>query len=171
MASGGWPGEGPSGTFVVLMNAGAARILGDVRPDGRAEGIDERLAHPVLPLREIMADRPGRSFSSGSHGQRSAMVYASDPEREADRAFAEAIAARLGALHREGALRRLAILAAPEMLGHLRAAIGAGSGAGSGAGLGAAVVLEEAVNLLNLPEPDLAPALARHLAEGGITGR
>jgi len=100
MARADWPGEGPSGTFVVLMNAGAARILGDVRPDGRAEGIDERLAHPVLPLREIMADRPGRSFSSGSQGQRSAMVYGADPEREAERAFAAAVVARLGSAPR-----------------------------------------------------------------------
>jgi len=159
MARADWPGEGPSGTFVVLMNAGAARILGDVRPDGRAEGIDERLAHAVLPLREIMADRPGRSFSSGSQGQRSAMVYGADPEREAERAFAAAVVARLETLRRAGALRHLAILAAPDMLGHLREALGPA--------LGALLRHEGAVNLLNLPEPDLAPALARHLGGEG----
>lgn len=150
-----WPGEGPSGIFALLLNAGSARILGDLRPDGRAEGIDERLAHPVLPLREIMADRPGRSFSSGSHGQRSAMVYGSDPGRAAERAFATEVVARLEALRRAGALRQLVILAAPEMFGILREELGPA--------LGALLRHEGAANLLNLPEPDLAPALARHL--------
>jgi protein required for attachment to host cells len=140
-----------------LLNAGAARILRDVDRDGHAHGGDERLAHPVLPLRALMADRPGRSFSSGSRGQRSAMVYGSDPERDSERAFARTVAARLEEIAQDGGIGRLVILADPEMLGLLRDVLPES--------IGARVVHEEALNLLNLPEPDLPAALVRAMAD------
>lgn len=66
-------------TWALVLNSARCRIL----RGGAAKG-DDTLAELVLRsesrhLRDIMSDKPGRSFASTGGGRRSAMEYASDP--------------------------------------------------------------------------------------------
>ena len=105
--------------WALVMSATEARILkGIVR--GAVEDVPEVSLHAEhKDLKQIMSDKPGRSFASRGQG-RSAMEYASDPVKDAKRAFVEEA---VNLLHRHFAKRdftKLAILAGPEMLGLLR---------------------------------------------------
>lgn len=71
------------------------------------------------PLREIMADRPGRSFTSIT-GRRSAMEYRSDPVRDETRSFATSIMSAVEARFKRGDFDQLVICAPPRMLDALR---------------------------------------------------
>jgi protein required for attachment to host cells len=71
------------------------------------------------PPREIMADRPGRSFSSTSD-HRSGMEPKSNPVREREKDFAHRIADYLDEHVRKGHVERLMVFAEPRMLGALR---------------------------------------------------
>ncbi len=140
-------------TWFLVTDGAKARIVRDlkIRP-----GTGERLEDLVLEVQhnrrqEIMADRPGRSFSSHD-ARRSAMEYRSDPVREQQQGFAAKLIEDLEG-HRKGeAFDRLVIIAAPRMLGLLREAM-----PGS---LKSVVVGEFAKDLANLPENKLHDTLA-----------
>ncbi|WP_127900134.1 host attachment protein [Solirhodobacter olei] len=109
--------------WILVMNAAHARLIeGLAAPRSPAPHEQAIEAHPQRPG-EIMADKPGRSFSIGSGGRRSAMVSPSDPQREAERAFVDRIIEMVEKAHSAGAFDRLVVVAAPEMLGLWRAAL------------------------------------------------
>lgn len=141
-------------TWVLLIDAGEARVLR--KPDPAPEMANLPLetvldrTSDVRPLREIMSDKPGRSFSSHGHGQ-SAMEYSSDPVRDETRAFARDILTELDARLKTGDFARLLVYAPPRMLGLLREVMPDG--------LAGAVAGEHAKDLLKLPELDLRSLL------------
>ncbi|RWB97329.1 MAG: host attachment protein [Mesorhizobium sp.] len=113
----------PQKTWVLIADGARARVLRDVLSVGKApEEHEDLVFHSERrQLREIMADKPGRSFAS-TGTRRSAMEYHSDPVREEDRAFAAMLADMLHSRHLAGDFDQLVVAAAPQMLGDLRQA-------------------------------------------------
>ena len=104
------------------------------------------------PAREIMADAPGRAFSSVG-GRRSAMEYRSDPVREEATAFARSIIDELESRRGAGEFDALIVCAPPRVLGAIREVMPEG--------LKAVVRSETAKDLTKLPELELREALQR----------
>ncbi|WP_284269169.1 host attachment protein [Mesorhizobium huakuii] len=109
--------------WVLVADGARARILRDVLSAGEPSGDGDDLVFKAQrrQLREIMADKPGRSFASVGT-RRSAMEYHSEPVREEDRAFASTLADTLQNHHLAKDFDRLVVVAAPQMLGDLRQA-------------------------------------------------
>jgi protein required for attachment to host cells len=105
--------------WALVMSATQARIITGIAR-GAVDDVPELVLHAEhKDLRDIMSDKPGRSFSSVGSG-RSAMEYASDPVKNAKRAFVDAAVALLHKHFAKHDFTRLAIFAGPEMLGLLR---------------------------------------------------
>ncbi|MDP2079468.1 MAG: host attachment protein [Pseudotabrizicola sp.] len=109
-------------------------------------------------LRDIMSDKPGRSFTSMGDGRRSAIEYAGDPIAEDQREFIRHIIALLESHRRAGDFDTLAVFAEHDMLGHLRRMIPQT--------LADLVIREVPKNLLHLSAQELAEAVARELRDG-----
>jgi protein required for attachment to host cells len=140
------------------MNSARCRIL-----RGLGAGDEDALAELVLRsesrnLREIMADKPGRSFASMGGGRRSAMEYASDPVAEDQREFIRQVIAVLESHRRAGDFNRLAVFAEHDILGYLRQMMPPF--------LREMVIHEVAKNLLHLPALELQEAILRELKDG-----
>ena len=103
-------------------------------------------------LQQIMADRPGRSYSSHD-ARRSAMEYHSDPVVEQQQRFAEFLIGEFETHHAAGSVDKLIIVAEPHMLGLLRKALPES--------LKSVVIGEFALDLTNLPESKLYAAIDR----------
>ena len=143
----------PQKIWVLVADGARARILRDIATAG--ETPDERqelvFRSEQRQLREIMADKPGRSFASTGR-RRSAMEYHSDPVREDDRAFAATLAEVLDSHRLAGDFDQLVVAAAPQMLGDLREAFPAN--------LRRATVAEVAKDFTKLPAQELRQAIA-----------
>ncbi|WP_116134732.1 host attachment protein [Tropicimonas sp. IMCC34043] len=136
-----------SRTWALVMNAVRARILQGVG-DGDGEGAVELVSRArSTHLRDIMTDKPGRSFSSGATGRRSAIEMGSDPILRDMQDFASETAELLEKHRRAGDFARLALFAEPKMLGILRKEFPAT--------LWATVFLDLPLNLIALSERDL----------------
>lgn len=98
-------------------------------------------------LRDLMAGKPGRSRSPDRSGRSPAMDDGADMVRHDMQDFARELLARLDSHRLAGELERLAIFAAPDMLGILRAEMPRS--------LRARVFLERAQNLMPLDETEL----------------
>lgn len=113
-------------TWVLVADAARARI---VLNEGPGRGLNTALVRefegPNAPAREIMADRPGRTFDSAGTG-RHAKERPTDPKLVEQRAFLAEIAAYLEHEAKRGAYDRLVIVAPPRALGNLRAALADG---------------------------------------------
>ena len=97
----------------ILVNGQAGRGLTEL-PEGQFDGPNRR-------AQDVVADRPGRSFDSQGLGGRHAMEPTM-PQYDQDRQhFARELAAWLDDPDRRQSFDRLAIVAAPRMLGELRA--------------------------------------------------
>lgn len=136
-----------SKTWALVMNGERARILRGLE-DGDGEDPVElvsraRSAH----LRDIMADKAGRSFSSGSTGRRSAVEMGSDPILRDMQDFASETADVLEKHRQAGDFARLAIFAESKMLGILRKECPAT--------LWTTVFLDLPLNLIALSERDI----------------
>ena len=139
--------------WALVLDSSHARIL---------KGLEEEPPPPEIEmhaeahkLRDIMSDKPGRSFSSTGEGRRSAIEYGSDPLREADKDFLRKVIATLEDHREAGELERLAIFAEPRMLGLLRTLLPAA--------LRRVVVHEMAINLVHVAPHELPQVLRRHL--------
>ena len=145
---------GTTEIWILVADAARAKVLRLPRPplDLRNEPLEVVFEDSVehLPLREIMADVPGRSFASVGD-RRSAMAYRSDPVREEMASFAASLLAELAARHADGAFDELVVCAPPRMLGALREAMPAR--------LAAAVTGEIGKDFTRLPELDLREVL------------
>lgn len=144
--------------WALVMSSTQARII-----KGIARGAVDDLAELTLhtehkDLREIMSDKPGRSFSSVGSA-RSAMEYASDPVKDAKRAFVDEVATLLHRHFAQHDFTRLAVFAAPEMLGLLRD--------GLPPDLGHAVIIEMPKNLLHETPHDLRRIVTDHVLARG----
>lgn len=107
-------------TWALAINGSRCRILRGLLSD-RADALPELvLRSEARNLRDIMSDKPGRSFVSTGGGRRSAMEYASDPLAEDQREFIRQVIALLDSHRRAGGFDRLAVFAEHDMLGTLR---------------------------------------------------
>jgi protein required for attachment to host cells len=139
-------------TWIVVADGAQAKIF---EHDGPGKGLralkDLNREQEPLQAREIMADKPGRSFSSAGPGSRSAMEYHTDPVQVRERRFVEELAETLDKKHQEGAFDRLVIAAAPSALGDLRPALSDG--------VKGTILAELPKDLTNIPIPKLAEHL------------
>lgn len=110
-------------TWALVADGVRARLLRDLEVTAKGGAAPGELIQRarVERLREIMADRPGRSFASDRTGRRSAMEHAADPVHEDMCSFARELSVRLDEHRLAGDFNRLAVVAAPAMLGVLRA--------------------------------------------------
>lgn len=147
-----------SKTWALVINGARCRIV-----RGLSNSAEDALAELVLRsesrnLREIMSDKPGRSFASKGGGRRSAMEYASDPIAEDQRDFIRQAIALLESHRRAGEFDKLAVFAEHDMLGHLRRLMPRT--------LADLVIREEPKNLLHLPAHELLEVVQSELKDG-----
>jgi protein required for attachment to host cells len=131
----------------LVTNGAQARILRDVEHADAVEPVELVSREPLTHLRDIMSDKPGRSFASRARGRRSAMEPGSDPVLRVMQDFAAETAEYLEKHRLAGDFSRLAVLAEPKMLGVLRSTFPAG--------LWATVFLDLPINLTTLPDREL----------------
>jgi len=142
-------------TWILVMSGTRARVLrGFGHEDGEPPG-ELVLRSEHRRLREIMADKPGRSQACAGDGRRSAMEYASDPLREDERDLLRRVLDLLQAHRRAGDFRHLALYAEPQMLGLFRQM--------APPALAEAVVSEHSKNLIHLEPRELAARVAEDL--------
>ncbi len=109
--------------WVLIADAHRARLFRREGGDGELlPALDREMIGESRPSREIASDRPGRSFDSGGEG-RHAMAPSTDPARHAQASFAHDIAGRLDKERTRHAFDELIVVAPPEFLGDLRAAM------------------------------------------------
>jgi protein required for attachment to host cells len=139
-------------TWIVLADGDQAKIF---EHDGPGKGLhavkDVNLEQDRLRAQDIMADKPGRAFSSAGPGSRSAVDYRSDPVAVRERRFVEKLADVLEQKRQEGAFDRLVIAAAPTALGDLRPALSEE--------VKSAILAELPKDLTNVPTAKLAEHL------------
>jgi protein required for attachment to host cells len=141
-------------TWVVIADAARARVF-ETRGKGTGLTAVDGLAlkAELLPNRELVSDRPGRSFESVG-GTRHAME-GSDPHREQKRQFARRIVEVVEARQATKSFDRLVLVAPPVTMGDLRAALPAR--------VKAAVAAEVVADLTNTPVRELPAHLAEHI--------
>lgn len=109
----------PPKLWVLVADASRARIVRNFAPSQKlVEDTELVVRSEHRRLKEIMTDKPGRSFAPvGS--RRSSMEYRSNPVREDEKSFARTIVDMLNIHRLAGDFDQLAIYAAPRMLGDL----------------------------------------------------
>lgn len=138
-------------TWALVTNGERALILRGIGDGGADEPIELLAAAGAGKPGDYWTDRAGRSFASGDEARRSAMEPGSDPVLRRMHDFARETLDALGKHHRDGGFTRLAVFAAPKMLGALRQEMPAA--------LRAVLVAETDANLVHLPEADLRRAI------------
>jgi protein required for attachment to host cells len=142
-------------TWILVMNGTRARIIRGLPGNGETTLDELVLRSEHKRLKDIMADKPGRSFSIGSGGRRSAMEYGSDPLAEDERDFLRRVIDLLDAHRRAGDFTSLAVFAEPSVLGEFRKLVPGP--------LAAKIQSEHAANLLHLAPRELAEKVGQEL--------
>lgn len=146
---------GGSRTWALVMNGVRARILRSLEEaDGEAP-VELASSASSTHLRDIMADKAGRSFSSDASGRRSAMEPGGDAVMRDMQDFAGETAEFLERHHRAGDFSRLAIFAEPKMLGIVRTEFPET--------LWSTVFMDVPMNLVSLPERELRERVRDHI--------
>lgn len=113
----------PIRTWILVADGARARVLENTGP---GKGISEvpgmEFTEQRLENREIMADRPGRSFESADQS-RHAMEPRSDPKQMMETAFVTGLVETLNEKFQAGSFDRLVLVAAPKALGDIRKAM------------------------------------------------
>lgn len=146
-----------SKTWALVLNSARCRILRGLGADGGEVPAELVLRSESRHLRDIMSDKPGRSFASAGGGRRSAMEYASDQIAEDRRDFLRQVIALLESHRCAGDFDRLAVFAEHDMLGYLRQMIPRA--------LADLVILEEPKNLLHLSVQELAEVVSHEVRD------
>ncbi len=111
-------------TWIVIADGSRAQIFLNEGPgSGLVPALNHALVADNRSSGKISSDRPGRTFDSAGTG-RHAMSPSTDPHRHAQISFAHDIANVLEENRHKQAFDLLFIVAAPKMLGDLRAAFG-----------------------------------------------
>lgn len=108
--------------WVVVANGSVARILAGSRPNDLE--VLEIIEHPDARLmsRDLVSDKPGRSYDSFGAGRHAVEPPKTPKEVESER-FALKLSQHLAKAHAKGAFEALYLIAAPHFLGLLRAAL------------------------------------------------
>jgi protein required for attachment to host cells len=110
-------------TWIVVADGAVARFYSLAGPAAKIEpALPYELRHPNPASRNQGTDHPGRVHES-SGVARHAVEPRVDPHRESKRTFAREIAELLAVKTREKSFERLVIVAPPQMMGDLRAAL------------------------------------------------
>jgi protein required for attachment to host cells len=113
----------PTTTWILIADGARARIYANHGPGKGVEAVEgAEFAGDHRPDREIMSDKPGRTFESVGT-TRHAIQPHHDPHRELKRDFSEELAAMLEQQLAQKAFDRVILVAPPPMLGDLRAAL------------------------------------------------
>ncbi|WP_309667487.1 host attachment protein [Tabrizicola sp.] len=144
--------------WALVMSSTQARIIKGIAKGATDEMPELALHAEHKDLREIMADKPGRSFASVGSA-RSAMEYASDPVKDAKRAFVDEAVILLHQHFVKHDFTHLAIFAGPEMLGLLRD--------GLPPDLQHAIIVDMPKNLLHETPHDLRRIVTDHVFTKG----
>lgn len=109
--------------WIVVAHNTEAAIYTVERPTGPLAHV-RTLEHPAGALRnrELETDRPGRAFDRAGKG-RHAMSHEVEPAEQETLRFAQRVAGELRAARLAREFDALLLVAAPEFLGHLRAAL------------------------------------------------
>jgi protein required for attachment to host cells len=139
-------------TWIVVADGARARFL---RSEGWGHGLTQALDQAMVgdnrPSHEIGSDRPGRTFSSAT-GHPSGMEPKTDWHRFEKAQFAKEVAKAVEKAAIAGEFDRLVLVAPPQALGDLRAALGGNAQA--------KIVAELGKDLTHLPLHELEPRLA-----------
>lgn len=147
-----------SRTWALVINGARCRIMRGVSARGHDALTELVLRSESRNLRDIMSDKPGRSFASMGGGRRSAMEYASDPVAEDQREFIRQVISLLESHRRASDFDRLAVFAEHDTLGHLRQMMPQT--------LADLVIREVPKNLLHHSAQELAEVVSRELQDG-----
>lgn len=122
-------GASANKVWVVVANASTARLFRGT-DDGSNVVEFETLAHPASRVagRDLMTDGPGIAFRSTGAGWHTAGPETEIKQHEL-RSFATVIARRLDDARTHGDCRSVAVIAAPALLGELRARMNGPTGA------------------------------------------
>lgn len=111
----------PKHTWVLIADAGRARILEQTAPGGKLTAVPGLAFETDLPpTHELVNDRQPRSVESVGHA-RHAISSGVDPHRKEKRKFIDLLAAELE--QRLDSYDKLVLVAPPQALGDLRAAL------------------------------------------------
>lgn len=107
-------------TWIVVADHQRARVLMNGGPGRRLQPVDAMDLETHLKAgRDIVADRPGRSFESKGN-MRHALQRRVDPHRQAAERFVERVVKALTAASEKGDYDRLVLIAPPRALGEFR---------------------------------------------------
>lgn len=110
----------PTITWVLIADGARARVYVNEGPGKGIEAVaGAEYAADHRPDREILDDKPGRTFES-ANTTRHAYEPPHDPHRELKRSFAESLVAMLEEKLAQKAFDRVVLVAPPAMLGDLR---------------------------------------------------
>jgi protein required for attachment to host cells len=113
----------PTTTWILIADGARARIFANLGPGKGIEAVDGgTFEGDHRPDREIMSDKPGRSFESVGD-TRHAYESHHDPHRELKRTFSHELAALLDEKLAAKAYDRVVLVAPPATLGDLRSAL------------------------------------------------
>lgn len=136
-------------TWIVIADGNQAKVF---EHDGPGKGLkplkDLNFEQEPLRAQDIMADKPGRSFTSAGPSSRSSIEPSSDPVAVRERKFVEKLADVLHEKQQEGKFDRLVIAAAPTALGDIRPALSDQ--------VKDTILAEMPKDLTNIPMPKLA---------------
>lgn len=131
-------------TWILVTDGGRAKVFLSAG-EGRLEMLHEAaIDHPAS--RDIVSDRPGRTFDSAGTG-RHAMEPPSDPHDRAESEFIRSVASHVETACGNNEFDNLVVVAAPRALGDLRAACSKR--------LKAAISEEIAKDVTNMSTPEL----------------
>ena len=112
--------KSPDRLWVVVADGGAARVLAVSEDRGHIEVMREMIsANLHLKTHDLVSDRAGRSFESGSP-TRHAIAPRHDPHQEQKHHFIQALADILGEDNRAGLFDRLILIVTPAQAKALR---------------------------------------------------
>ena len=112
-------------TWILVAHEAGARVFENCGP-GKGIGLVETVEHPEGRERdrELVSDRPGRSFRKDSGDPRRASMSRSEgPHDRAVSDFARALADKLRHARMENRYERLVLVAPPRFLGLLRSSL------------------------------------------------
>ncbi len=110
-------------TWVLVSDAARGRFFKLSEKRELVPAYKHELISELLPSREIASDRPGRTFDRGSGGGRHAKEPHTDPKRHAKAELAHEIGHILDDERKKQTFDRLVVVAPPQFLGDLRAAM------------------------------------------------
>lgn len=112
-------------TWILVAHEGGARLFANDGP-GKGLGLVETIDHPEgrTPERDMVSDRPGRSFRKDSGDpSRASMGQSEGPHDRAVADFARLLAQKLKQARTQNQIQRLVLVAAPRFLGTLRSSL------------------------------------------------